>query len=287
MPVSVVKISKVTTTVDGTTTSQSSSATMSLTPPPPTPAAPDKKKTVGREAQIWRQDTSQDFSQGTLNNATITSSNELRLSLSLKPLSQSISSYIWCLAQDHAGNLYAGTGDDGIVYVVSSDGTMKPYFRTGELEVTSLAYDVTSGNLYAGTSPHGVIFQIDSSGKGTRLGTVGDKYVTALALDDSRSVLYAATAGGSGDLYTVSTTSPAVIKPLFTSPETHLLSLAVDPSGLVYAGGSPDGVIYSITPAGDAKVVYQSAQPNITALALDSQGNLYAGTSSDNAWNIQ
>jgi sugar lactone lactonase YvrE len=241
--------------------------------------SPSKKNTVGRPAQIWRQETAQDFALGTLNNATITSANELRLSLSLKPLSVSTSSYIWCLAEDKMGTLYAGTGDEGIIYKVDSTGTMVPYCHTGELEVTSLVYDSNSGHLYAGTSPHGVIFDIAPDGKSDKLGTVGDKYVTSIVLDSSRSLLYAATGGGAGDVYTLSSTQPSTPKPFFVSPETHLLSLAIDPSGTLYAGGSPDGVIYAISPSGAAKVVYESAQPNITALAADSKGIIYAGTS--------
>ncbi len=242
--------------------------------------APPKKKLVGRVAQIWRQDTSQDFALGTLNNATITSANELRLSLSLKPLSQSTSSYIWCLAQDRAGSIYAGTGDDGIVYKVDASGAMKPFFRTGELEVTSLAYNAASGHLYAGTSPHGAIYNITADGKGQKLGTVGDKYVTGLVIDPVRSLIYASTGGGAGDIYSLPLDQPgAAPKALFVSPETHLLSLAIDSGGTVYAGGSPDGVIYSVTPGGAARVVYDSAQPSITALAVDSSGTLYAGTS--------
>jgi sugar lactone lactonase YvrE len=246
-----------------------------------TSAADDsnKKKSVGRLAQIWRQDTVQDFSLGKLNNATISSANDVRLSFSLKPLSQSTSSYIWCLAQNKAGDVFAGTGDDGIVYEVQADGTMAPFFRTGELEVTSLAYDSNSGELYAGTSPHGAIYAIGADGVGKRLGTVGDQYVTALALDNSRSLLYAATGGGSGDIYSLSTAQKSDPKSLFISPETHLLSLAIGPSGTIYAGGSPDGVIYAITPTGSAKVVYESAQANITSLAVDAKGILYAGTS--------
>jgi hypothetical protein len=240
---------------------------------------PTKKTIVGRSAQIWRQETAQDFALGKLNNATVTSANELRLSLSLKPLAQSTSSYIWSMAQDHNGTLYAGTGDEGIIYKVDTGGTMLPYYHTGELEVTSLAYDALNGHLYAGTSPHGVIFDIAPDGKGTKLGTVGDKYVTSLALDTSRSVLYAATGGGTGNVYKLSLTGPGTPKQFFVSPQTHLLSLAVDSSGTVYAGGSPDGVIYSITPDGIGKVVYESAQPNITALAVDSAGVIYAGTS--------
>jgi sugar lactone lactonase YvrE len=255
----------------------------SLPPPPPPDGSdappPVRRKVVGRQAQIWRQDSLQGFALGKLNNATITSSNELRLSLSLKPLADSTSSYIWCLAQDKSGTLYAGTGDDGIVYKVDQNGNMTPYSRTGELEVTALAYDSGSGHLYAGTSPHGAIFDIGPDGKGNKVGTVGDKYVTSLAIDDVRSLMYIATGGGSGDIYTFSLRQKIAPKQFFVSPETHLLSVAVDVAGTIYAGGSPDGVIYSITPGGVAKVIYESAQPNITALAVDGSGTVYAGTS--------
>ena len=66
--------------------------------------------------------------------------------------------------------------------------------------------------------------------------------------------------------------------PLFTSPEAHLLSLAIDKDGTVYAGSSPDGIVYKITQDGKSTVLYDAAEPNITALTTDKDGNVYAGT---------
>ena len=122
-------------------------------------------------------------------------------------------------------------------------------------------------------------------GKGGKFFTAQEKYVTALAASPGR--IYIATGGGTGRVYKIETQrfsiSGQVIpvlptQPLFTSPEAHILSLATDKSGNVYAGSSPDGIVYKITPDGKSSVLYDATEPNISALATDSQGNVYVGT---------
>ena len=175
------------------------------------------------------------------------------------------------------GQIIAGTGNHGTVYRVGTDGKMTPFYQTGELEVTSLAQD-SDGNLYAGTAPNGIVFKISPTGQGTKYFTASEKYVTALAYDDSHKTLYAATGGGAGNVYAVSTQGASPVKPFFASPEAHLLSLALDKDGNVYAGSAPDGIVYKITPAGVSSVLYDATEPDIASLATDAQGNVYAGT---------
>ena len=237
-----------------------------------------KPKPVGRLATVWRQSGAADFTAGTLDDTTITSANDLRLALSLRRRAVSTSAYVWSLTTDAQGGLYAGTGDEGIVYKVGVNGTMTPFFRTKELEVTSLVSDPATGALYAGTSPHGAVFRITPDGQGVKIFSAPEKYITALALDKNQNRLYAATGGGAGKVYALPLTGKGG-KVFFTSQETHLLSLAVDKQGTVYAGGAPDGVLYSITPDGKGSVLYDAAQANITSLAAGGDGSVYAGTS--------
>lgn len=244
--------------------------------PPQPPAA--KAQPVGRLAAIWREDTAAAFEQGTLDNVTISSDNDLRLSASLTQLATSTAPYIWALSADKKGQIYAGTGDDGVIYKITGD-KVTPFFHTGQIEVSSLVYDQAGAALYAATLPHGAIFRITLDGKGTQIFAAPEKYVTALALDPKAGVLYASTGGGVGKVYSIPLANPAAGRALFTSPEAHLQSLAVGPDGTVYAGGSPDGLVYAITPAGQGKVLYDSTQQNITGLAVDSSGVVYASTS--------
>ncbi|HEY3332757.1 MAG TPA: SpoIVB peptidase S55 domain-containing protein [Capsulimonadaceae bacterium] len=245
-----------------------------------TPSTPAKKVTpVSRVAQSWRQDTNEIFAGGTLENVALTSANDLRLAASPAFFAASTASYIWSLTADAKGNVFAGTGDDGVVYKTAPDGTMTPFYRTGELEVTSLTLDRQSGALYAGTAPHGILFRITPDGKGEKIFTADEKYITALALDQTRGKLYIATSGGTGRIYAAPLASPADAKPLWTSQASHIVAMAVDSKGTIYASGAPDGLVYSITPTGQGSIVFTTATQNVTALAVGKDDVLYAGTS--------
>lgn len=244
---------------------------------PPAPGG-SKPTPVGRLASIWRQDTAAEFNQGTLDQVTISSENDLRLSASLSQMASSTAPYIWALAPDGKGDVFAGTGDDGVIYKITGS-KVSAFCHTGQIEVNALAYDPATGDLYAGTAPRGAIFRINPAGKSRQIFTTAEKYVTALALDPHSGKLYAATGGGVGKVYAIPLAQPSTGKALFTSPEAHLQSLAVGPNGQIYAGSAPDGLVYSITPDGSGTVLYDSTQPNITCLAVDTAGAVYAGTS--------
>ena len=255
-------------------------------------------KPVGRLPSVWRQGAMSDFAAGTLKNVAVTSLGDVRLSPSLQRVADTTESYIWAMLPDGHGALYLGTGDGGAVYKMDAAGKVSPFFQTKELEVTSLALD-SSGNLYAGTAPHGIVFKIAPDGKGAKVFTAQEKYVTALTYDKNplNAGLYMATGGGTGRVYFLRThplesgstllsengklaAMPSIVtQPLFTSPEAHILSLATDKDGNVYAGSAPDGIIYKVTPDGKSSVFYDAPEANISALATDAQGNVYAGTS--------
>jgi len=233
-------------------------------------------KPVGRLPSVWRQSALSDFAAGTLQNVAVTSLGDVRLSPSLQKVADTMANYVWAMQPDGKGNVYLATGDGGNIYKMDAAGKVTPIFKTGELEVTSLALG-TDGNLYAGTAPHGLVFVAFAGGKGEKVFTTQEKYVTALTYDVARHGLYIATGGGTGRIYLLRPDKSS--QPLFTSPEAHILSLATDKDGNVYAGSAPDGIVYKITPDGKSSVFYDAAEPNISALATDSQGNVYAGTS--------
>lgn len=243
----------------------------------PASAKPDAIKTVGRLASIWRQGTTADFAAGTLENVSVTSTGDVRLAATLKKIGDTGETYLWSLAPDGHGNVYAGTGNHGYIYKFNDKGVPTLFFKTGQLEVTALARD-SSGNIYAGTSPNGIVYKVTPDGKGAILCKTTDKYVTAMVFDNARSLLYVATGGGAGHIYAIPASGIVAVKPWFTSPETHLLSVALDSAGNVYAGSSPNGIIYKITPAGSDMVLYDAPDQNIAALAVDSHDNIYAGT---------
>jgi sugar lactone lactonase YvrE len=267
---------------------------------PASPAGPDKpkeekpgqsstqtpsadEKLVGRQATTWNQTSQADFERGTLANAAVTNTGEVRLAPSLQLLHESSEQFVWSVAGVN-GALYAGTGNGGQVLKVGPGKEASVFFRTGELEVHALAKD-KAGNLYAGTSPNGKIFRIAPDGKGTELFAIngtdaasdaGGKFVLCLAVADDGTV-YAGT-GPAGRIYRIKPGQTGA-EELCRLPDRSVLSLLLGPDGTLYAGTAEEGAIYRIRPGeGPAapSIVYDTDQAAITGLALDKAGNLYA-----------
>jgi hypothetical protein len=246
------------------------------------PPAPDEKatvKAVGRLPTIWRQDSGTEFVSGTLKNVSVSSRGDVRLSAALQKVADTPETYVWAIQPDGHGSVYLGTGDRGIIYKMPHDGVPSIFFKTGQLEVTCLALG-DNGDVFAGTAPHGVVYEITPSGKGHEFFKAPENYITALAT--TPSMIYIATGGGTGKVYSSPQRGSNDHTPwVFTSSEAHILSLATDKNGNVYAGSSPDGIVYKITPDGEHSVLYAASEPNITSLTTDSKGNVDAGTSPD------
>ena len=270
-------------TESSTGTDAAASPVSPLTPPElgAGGASPDAAfKPVGRLPSVWRQGAMADFAAGTMKNVAVTSLGDVRLSPSLQKVADTSDNQIWAMQPDGKGNIYLGTGDGGVIYKMDAAGKVSPFFQTKELEVTALALD-PNGSLYAGTAPNGIIFRIAPNGKGIPIFKTQEKYVTALALTPNNQIVIA-TGGGTGRVYHItlppfdpnhdmniimesvnsrhrnvdgSFQDPTL---LFTSPEAHILSLATDKAGNIYAGSAPDGIVYKITPDGKSSVFYDA-----------------------------
>lgn len=232
----------------------------------------------------------------------------------------SIENAIYCLAA-YGGNLYAGTGDEGRVYVfdgtswnVSADFTEMKVFclheyngklYAGVSETGKIyAYDGTSwtesydsqeeevrsftvyeGNLYAGTgSTNGVIYVFNG---GAWYSSYDSPEKTVLSLAVYNSKLYA----GSGDRGVVYTYDGSVWTQSYNSPETSILTLAPY-NGKLYAGTSPNGAIY-VYDAVSWDVAYDTPEGEITCssiydnkLFLGSRPNGNVIVYDDRTWSI-
>ncbi|BDI31241.1 hypothetical protein CCAX7_32920 [Capsulimonas corticalis] len=242
---------------------------------PPVATVTPVVKPVGRLASVWRQDAGADFIGGKLENTSVTSKGDLRLSPPLTKLAETPETYVWALLPDGAGSVYAGTGDRGFVDKIDADGKAHVFYKTSELEVTALARD-GEGNVYAGAMPKGRVFKISPNGQGHLWYTAPEHYVTSLVYDAPRKRVLVATGGASGGVYAVS--ESGIGTRLLQTPDAHVLSLAINSAGDLYAGTSPDGVIYKIDLQGKSKVFYDLTEASVASLATDSAGNVYAGT---------
>src|SRR5258708_1901858 len=252
--------------------------------------------------RTWEQSKFEELIKGTATGVAIRSSGGLELAPAFKTLSATPSTYIWAIAADDAGNVYAATGAPARVYRITPGGQVTIIFEPQELQVQAL--QVEGGVIFAATAPDGKVYKIEhraggkpevakvDSGKekdkeaekdsskpaldpswtSSVYFAPGTKYIWDLLLDKSGN-LYVAT-GDHGEIYRVTPKGDHSL--FFKSDETHVRVLALDAQGNVIAGSDGSGLVYRISPEGWGFVLYSAPQKEITALALDRAGNIYA-----------
>ena len=245
--------------------------------------------------RTWEQSKFEDLVKGTPNGVAIRSTGGLELAPSFKLLYTTPSTYIWAVAADEAGNIYAAAGSPARVYRVTPSGASTIIFEPQELQVQALRVG-PGGAIYAATAPDGKVYKIerkpktealnaddkaskdpakpslDSSWSSSVYFAPGTKYIWDLIFDKAGN-LYVAT-GDRGEIYKVSAKGDHSL--FFKSDETHIRVLALDAQGNLIAGTDGSGLIYRISPAGEGFVLYSAPKKEITALALGHEGNIYA-----------
>ena len=255
--------------------------------------------------RTWEQSKFDDLTKGTAAGIAIRSSGGLELAPSFKLLYATPSTYIWAVASDDAGNVYAATGSPARVYRITPDGQATIIFEPQELQVQTLEVG-PGGVIYAATAPDGKVYKLEHKAKGkgetpkagnksdkdkdkdapkdsakptldsswtsSEYFAPGTKYIWDLVLDKSGN-LYVAT-GDHGEIYKVTPKGEHSL--FFKSDDTHIRVLALDGKGNLIAGTDGSGLVYRISPAGDGFVLYSAPKKEITALALDREGNIYA-----------
>jgi hypothetical protein len=238
--------------------------------------------------RTWEQSKFDELSKGTAKGVAIRSIGGLQLAPAFKQLYTTPSTYIWSIAADDAGNLYAATGAPARLYRITPDGQAAAIFEPQELQVQALVVD-KAGAIYAATSPDGKVYKIEQKKVTTKRGEKanpeqgpawsssvyfdpGTKYIWDLALDNQGN-LYIAT-GDHGEIYRVTPKGEHTV--FFKSDEAHIRVLALDPKGNLIAGSDGSGLVYRISPTGQAFVLYSAPKKEITALAIDDAGNIYA-----------
>ncbi len=229
----------------------------------------------GVTTRIWEQQNQKDFESGKPENVSISSKGELMLAPKLDAFFEDTKEiYVWCLAEDSKGNIYAGTGNGGKIYRINTDGESSLFYDSPEVSILTLAID-SNDNIYAGTAPDGLIYKLtDSSTPPTTILSSEEKYVWAMTFDEAGN-LYAST-GTSGKIYKITPDGQTSV--LYDSDERNILCLLYH-QGMLYAGSDGKGSIYSVkTEDGAATVIYQTGQKEVRRLVIGAQGLIYAGT---------
>ena len=118
---------------------------------------------MAETTRTWTQNKYDDFEKGTSRGVALNSDGSLTLAPSFNALYTSPSSYIWDLAADAQGNVYAAAGSPARVYKITPEGKASIIFAPQELQVQALVVDRT-GAIFAATSPDGKVYRIVQGG---------------------------------------------------------------------------------------------------------------------------
>ena len=132
------------------------------------------------QTRTWTQGEAADFEKGILKNLSLRSDGRLTLAPLSRELFDTASSYLWALAQDSKGNLYAGGGTSAKLYRITPDGKGKLLAELDALEIHAIAVD-SRDRVYAATSPDGKIYRVTGNGKPEVFYDPKAKYIWGLA----------------------------------------------------------------------------------------------------------
>lgn len=227
------------------------------------------------ETRWWTHKEYADYERARLNKISLASDGTLTLAPAVRLLLDSSSTYLWALAEDSRGNLYAAGGGPGgagaQVHLIPPSGQPRVLVELDALEVHSLAFD-PEGRLYAATSPDGRILRILPDGRAETYYDPRTKYIWDMAFD-GEGRLYVAT-GDRGEIHRVLPGGTGSV--FYRLPDTHARSLALDARGNLIVGTEPGGLILRITPKGEGFVLFQAPRREITAIAIAPDGAIYA-----------
>ncbi len=220
---------------------------------------------------FWKVELKEDFEKGRPVGISISERGELRIAPQIELLVDTGEPYIWALAQDQQGNIYAGTGDGGKIFKIDKKAKHSLFFDSPELEILSLTVD-SKGNIYAGTSPDGLVYKITTKGEASTFFKTEENYVWSLDVDPQGNI-YAGT-GPQGRIYRIDPKGRG--SSFYSTGEKHILCLLWT-RGRLLAGSQGEGVAYRITPQGRGFVLYDPPYGEVRSLDWDGRGNVYLG----------
>lgn len=205
-------------------------------------------------------DTSDGFEKGTLKAAAAHSSGKLTRAVSSERTALDGVPVAYASTVGRDGAIYVATGNEGVVYKVTSEGA-KRFADTDAALITTLVF--AEDTLYAGSLPGGRVFAIAPDGKARELAKLpGAEHVWALGYSAAQRSLFAAT-GPEGKLFSLDLTGKAQL--MYDDEAEHLLCLDLDGEGRVYVGTSNGARLVRVT-GKTPEVLYDFPGQEITTL---------------------
>ncbi|HXM42408.1 MAG TPA: hypothetical protein VN924_14235 [Bryobacteraceae bacterium] len=230
---------------------------------------------LSSQTRTWTESDYADFEKGDLKNLSLRSDGLVTLAPQFQEVYDTSSAYLWALARDSKGNLYAGGGPGAKLYRLSASGDKKTLAELDGLQIAAIAID-RQDRVYAATAPDGKVYRIAAdAGRGAKSEVFYDpkaKYIWALTFDKTGDLLVAT--GDPGAVHRVHPDGSGGV--LYQTDETHVRSMAVDSAGNVILGTDPGGLVVRVSPAGEAFVLYQMSKSEVTSVAVAEDGSIYA-----------
>lgn len=227
------------------------------------------------ETKVWEHAEQADFEKGTLTKLSLSSDGRLTTAPVLREVYDPSVAFLWAVARDSKGNLYAGGGAVGgakaKLFAVNSSGQGRTLAELDGMMIQAIAID-KQDRVYAATSPDGKVYRVDASGKADVFYDPKSKYIWALAFS-SRGDLFVAT-GDQGEIHRVAPDGTGSV--FYKTEEAHVRSLAIDARDNLIAGTDPSGLILRVGQDGRGFVLYEGVKREITAVAVAADGNVYA-----------
>ncbi len=262
---------------------------------------------IAQGTHLWLQSQMDEFEKGTPDGVAISSEGHLRPGPGLTDLLTTPSTFVWSLAADKTGDIFAGTGSPATVLRMGRQNEEKPFtlFEARDLSVQALRLG-PDGSLYAATVPGGKVYKLNPAGtarldensaqvvfdaskldespagqnKSGSAGAASDTHYIWDLTFDPEGRLYIAT-GNPGAVYRVDLSQPGSKPELFfKSDEAHIRTLAWDGNNLI-AGSDGSGLIYRINPQGKGYVLFESPRREVTSIAVGPKGTIYAACVGD------
>jgi len=190
---------------------------------------------------------------------------------------------------DASGNLFAATGEHGIIYKITDKNKGASFYDSLESHIVTLTFD-RQGNLLAGSSGKGLLYRISPDGKGTVLLDTALKEVNAVALDASGRVFASAIQPGSpatkagagpkaGAAQAVVETVPVGANPVPTLEELEVEDFREEGARTTEsASRKARSILYRVDPDGVATTLWTSEDETVFSLAVPGTKEVYLGT---------
>jgi hypothetical protein len=226
---------------------------------------------LGGGTKTWIQSEYTDFEKGNLRHVSIRSDGRLTLAPKSAEIFDAGAAYLWALAIDSHGTLYAGGGPGAKLYSITAAGAHKKIAEFDALEIHAIAID-SHDHVFAATSPDGKIYKIGADGKSTEFYDPKQKYIWAMAFGPNGDLFIAT--GDQGEVHRVDQNGKGAV--FFKTEQTHARSLAFDAKGDLIVGTDPGGLVLRAGADGKGFVLYQMAKREVTAVAVAKDGSIYA-----------